>query len=203
MSTENTSAAEQMPQKPDDDQDSEQPVDVEEAAEEAAQQAGDADGDFDDSDEAQDFTEEAEDALNDLPEWANRQLENLEGDGEDEQQQPPDQSPGQPPAQQAPQQAADESAGPDLDQYQQAAPNLDLMLDLPLDVTVELGRAELPLAKVLDLKAGSVVQLDRLPGEPLDLYVNDQLVARGEVVVLNETFAFRITDLIETGKGRS
>lgn len=77
------------------------------------------------------------------------------------------------------------------------APNLEMMLDLLLDVTVELGRAEMPLANVLGLKAGSVVQLDKLPGEPLDLFVNSQLVARGEIVVLNDTFAFRITDLIE------
>jgi len=83
------------------------------------------------------------------------------------------------------------------EQLHQSAPNLDLMLDLPLDVTVELGRAEVPLANVLGLRAGSVIQLDRLPGEPLDLLVNGQLVARGEIVVLNDTFAFRITDLIE------
>jgi flagellar motor switch protein FliN/FliY len=82
-------------------------------------------------------------------------------------------------------------------QFAQYAPNLELMLDLPLDVSVELGHAELPLAHVLGLKAGSVVQLDRLPGEPLDLLVNGQLVARGEIVVLNDTFAFRVTDLIE------
>jgi flagellar motor switch protein FliN/FliY len=71
------------------------------------------------------------------------------------------------------------------------------MLDLPLDATVELGRAELPLAQVLSLQHGSVIQLDRLPGEPLDLLVNGQLVARGEIVVLNDTFAFRITELVE------
>ena len=89
-------------------------------------------------------------------------------------------------------------AGPQISpQFAQYAPNLELMLDLPLDVSVELGHAELPLAHVLGLKAGSVVQLDKLPGEPLDLLVNGQLVARGEIVVLNDTFAFRITDLIE------
>lgn len=81
-------------------------------------------------------------------------------------------------------------------QARQSAPNLEMMLDLPLDATVELGRTELPLAQVLALKSGSVIQLDRLPGEPLDLLVNGQLVARGEIVVLNDTFAFRITDLV-------
>jgi|LSQX01.2.fsa_nt_gb flagellar motor switch protein FliN/FliY len=82
-------------------------------------------------------------------------------------------------------------------QIQRNAPNLEMMLDLPLDATVELGRAELPLAQVLSLQPGSVIQLDRLPGEPLDLLVNGQLVARGEIVVLNDTFAFRITELVE------
>jgi flagellar motor switch protein FliN/FliY len=82
-------------------------------------------------------------------------------------------------------------------QIQRSAPNLKMMLDLPLDATVELGRAELPLAQVLSLQHGSVIQLDRLPGEPLDLLVNGQLVARGEIVVLNDTFAFRITELVE------
>lgn len=199
MSTENTSAEEQMPQDPDEDQDPGQPVEAEGDAHEAAEETSKADGDFDDSEDARDFTEEADEALGDLPEWATRQLEHIEG-SEDAPGAP---APEAPHDEQTSRQTPEDPAGPDLEQYKQAAPNLDLMLDLPLDVTVELGRAELPLANVLDLKAGSVVQLNRLPGEPLDLYVNDQLVARGEVVVLNETFAFRITDLIEGGKRRS
>jgi flagellar motor switch protein FliN len=74
--------------------------------------------------------------------------------------------------------------------------NLAAMLDVPLKITVELGRAELPLAEVLALKPGSVVELDRFPGEPLDLYANGRLVARGEIIVLNDIFGFRITDIL-------
>ncbi len=73
--------------------------------------------------------------------------------------------------------------------------NLAAMLDVPLKLTVELGRAELPLAEVLALKPGAVVELDRFPGEPLELYVNGRLVARGEIIVLNDIFGFRVTDL--------
>ena len=76
--------------------------------------------------------------------------------------------------------------------------NLDLMLDVPLDVAVELGRAQMSLADLLALEPGSVVELDRLPGEPIDMYVNSRLVARGEIVVVNETLAFRITDILPT-----
>ncbi|MEN6644118.1 MAG: flagellar motor switch protein FliN [Armatimonadia bacterium] len=76
--------------------------------------------------------------------------------------------------------------------------NLAAMLDVPLRITVELGRAELPLAEVLALKPGSVVELDRFPGEPLDLYANGRLVARGEIIVLNDIFGFRITDILMT-----
>jgi flagellar motor switch protein FliN len=76
--------------------------------------------------------------------------------------------------------------------------NLDLMLDVPLDVAVELGRAQMSLADLLALEPGSVFELDRLPGEPVDMYVNGRLVARGEIVVVNETLAFRITDILPT-----
>ncbi|MHB8997401.1 MAG: flagellar motor switch protein FliN [Armatimonadota bacterium] len=73
--------------------------------------------------------------------------------------------------------------------------NLAAMLDVPLRLTVELGRAELPLAEVLALKPGSVVELDRFPGEPLDMYANGRLIARGEIIVLNDIFGFRVTDI--------
>ena len=76
--------------------------------------------------------------------------------------------------------------------------NLDLMLDVPLDVAVELGRAQMSLADLLALEPGSVFELDRLPGEPVDMYVNGRLVAKGEIVVVNETLAFRITDILST-----
>jgi flagellar motor switch protein FliN/FliY len=73
--------------------------------------------------------------------------------------------------------------------------NLAAMLDVPLRLTVELGRAELPLAEVLALRPGSVVELDRFPGEPLDLFANGRLVARGEIIVLNDIFGFRVTEI--------
>ena len=73
---------------------------------------------------------------------------------------------------------------------------LAAMLDVPMHITVELGRAKLPLAEVLALKPGSVVELDRFPGEPLDLYANGRLIARGEIIVLNDIFGFRITDVV-------
>ncbi len=139
-----------------------------------------------------------------LPDWAVRQLQAAEGPTNEAAQASPHTQGPELQAQAGPADAAVQAAGsaaldPEMaEQAKHSAPNLELMLDLPLDVTVELGRADLPLAHVLALKAGSVIQLDRLPGEPLDLLVNGQLVARGEIVVLNDTFAFRITDLIDS-----
>lgn len=78
------------------------------------------------------------------------------------------------------------------------SPGLAALLDIPLKLTVELGQAELPLAEVLALRPGSVVELDRFPGEPLDLYANGRLVARGEILVLNDIFGFRLTELLIT-----
>lgn len=75
--------------------------------------------------------------------------------------------------------------------------NLDFILDIPLRVTVELGRARLPIQDLLKLGEGSVVELNKLVGEPLDVFVNGKPVARGEVVVLNEKFALRLTDIVQ------
>ncbi|NLO06865.1 MAG: flagellar motor switch protein FliN [candidate division WS1 bacterium] len=77
--------------------------------------------------------------------------------------------------------------------------NLQRMLDVPLSLTVVLGSTELPLSEVFALEAGSVISIDRLPGEPIDLLINDRLFARGEVVVINETFGYRITELVDGG----
>jgi flagellar motor switch protein FliN len=74
--------------------------------------------------------------------------------------------------------------------------NLAAILDIPLRLTVELGRAELPLGEVLALAPGAVVELDRFPGEPLDLYANGRLIARGEIIVLNDIFGFRVTEVL-------
>jgi flagellar motor switch protein FliN/FliY len=75
--------------------------------------------------------------------------------------------------------------------------NLDFILDIPLLVTVELGRAKLPIQDLLKVGEGSVVELDKLVGEPLDVLVNGKPVARGEVVVVNEKFALRLTDIAQ------
>lgn len=72
---------------------------------------------------------------------------------------------------------------------------LDLILDVPLRVTVELGRTRMPIRDVLDLGKGSVVELDKLAGEPVDMLVNGKLIARGEVVVIDENFGIRVTDI--------
>ena len=74
--------------------------------------------------------------------------------------------------------------------------NLDLILDIPLYVTVELGRSKMLINDLLQLGQGSVVELTKLVGEPLEVLVNNKLVARGEVVVVNEKFGVRLTDIV-------
>ena len=73
---------------------------------------------------------------------------------------------------------------------------LDLLLDVPLDVDVELGRARMTIQDLLGLAPGSVIELDKVAGEALDILVNDRLVARGEAVVVNDKFGVRITDIV-------
>ncbi len=73
--------------------------------------------------------------------------------------------------------------------------NLDFILDIPLKVSVELGRAKVIIKDLLQLGQGSVLELDKLAGEPLEVLVNGKLVARGEVVVVNEKFGIRLTDI--------
>jgi len=74
--------------------------------------------------------------------------------------------------------------------------NLDFVLDIPLDVSVELGRTKMVISDLLQLGQGSVIELSKLAGEPLEILVNQKLVARGEVVVVNEKFGVRLTDII-------
>lgn len=74
--------------------------------------------------------------------------------------------------------------------------NLDFILDIPLKVSVELGRVQVIIKDLLQLGQGSVLELDKLAGEPLEVLVNGKLVARGEVVVVNEKFGIRLTDII-------
>ncbi|WP_430785915.1 flagellar motor switch phosphatase FliY [Virgibacillus flavescens] len=74
--------------------------------------------------------------------------------------------------------------------------NLDLLLDIPLKVTVELGRTKRTIRDILDLSSGSIIELDKLAGEPVDIFVNEKLIAKGEVVVIDENFGVRVTDII-------
>lgn len=75
--------------------------------------------------------------------------------------------------------------------------NLDLLLSVPLKITAELGTCKMLVEDILKLGTGSIVELDRLAGGPVDLLVNDRLVARGEVVAIDEKFGVRVTELIE------
>ena len=74
--------------------------------------------------------------------------------------------------------------------------SLDLILDIPLAVTVELGRSKMLINDLLQLGQGSVIELTKLVGDPLEILVNNKLVARGEVVVVNEKFGVRLTDIV-------
>ena len=74
--------------------------------------------------------------------------------------------------------------------------NLDFILDIPLQVTVELGRSKMLIKDILALNQGSVVELTKQAGEPLDVFVNSKLIARGEAVVINEKFGIRLTDIV-------
>ncbi|MDH1661453.1 flagellar motor switch protein FliN [Stenotrophomonas sp. GD03777] len=83
---------------------------------------------------------------------------------------------------------ADETNGPDL--------NLDVILDVPVTLSLEVGRARLPIRNLLQLNQGSVVELERGAGESLDVFVNGTLIAHGEVVVINDRFGVRLTDVV-------
>jgi flagellar motor switch protein FliN/FliY len=89
----------------------------------------------------------------------------------------------------------------DLSQYAQASeenPNLNLLLDIPLKVTVELGRTQKQVKDILDMSPGTIIELDKLAGEPVDILVNNKLIAKGEVVVIDENFGVRVTDIVST-----
>ena len=87
-----------------------------------------------------------------------------------------------------------EEEGGKADEVKEA--NLDLILDIPLTVTVELGRSKMLINDLLQLGQGSVIELTKLVGDPLEVLVNEKLVARGEVVVVNEKFGVRLTDIV-------
>ena len=75
-------------------------------------------------------------------------------------------------------------------------PNLDVILDIPVPISMEVGSTDISIRNLLQLNQGSVIELDRLAGEPLDVLVNGTLIAHGEVVVVNEKFGIRLTDVI-------
>ena len=76
------------------------------------------------------------------------------------------------------------------------SPRLDRLLDVPLNVDVELGRTRMTIQDLLALGPGSIIELDKVAGAPLDILVNDRLLARGEAVVVNDKFGIRITDIV-------
>jgi flagellar motor switch protein FliN/FliY len=80
------------------------------------------------------------------------------------------------------------------------APDLDVILDIPVSISMEVGNTQIPIRNLLQLNQGSVIELDRLAGEPLDVLVNGTLIAHGEVVMVNEKFGIRLTDVISPGE---
>jgi flagellar motor switch protein FliN/FliY len=76
------------------------------------------------------------------------------------------------------------------------APDLDVIMDIPVNISMEVGNTEISIRNLLQLNQGSVIELDRLAGEPLDVLVNGTLIAHGEVVVVNDKFGIRMTDVI-------
>lgn len=84
--------------------------------------------------------------------------------------------------------------GPNIDEKM----NLDLLLDIPLEIVVELGRTKKKISEVLELTSGSIVELDKMAGEPVDVYVNNKLIAKGEVVVIEEHFGVRIKEICQS-----
>ena len=103
----------------------------------------------------------------------------------------------------APSGSAGGSGNFNLPSFSKVLPNvpsgaIDLLRDVDLNVKIELGRTKMLIEDVLKLAEGSVVELDKLAGDPVDVFVNDQLVARGEVLVLNDNFCVRINEIVTT-----
>lgn len=96
-------------------------------------------------------------------------------------------------AQVAPLEQFEATAGAD---FNEDNPNLDVILDIPVTISMEVGATQIPIRNLLQLNQGSVIELDRLAGEPLDVLVNGRLIAHGEVVMVNEKFGIRLTDVV-------
>jgi len=96
-----------------------------------------------------------------------------------------------------PQPASFQSFGPSFDEGDKDLGEIEMLMDLRLPITIELGRTSMFIKDILKLAPGSIVELDKLSGDPVDLYVNDKKFAEGEVVVIDENFGVRITELIK------
>ena len=83
-----------------------------------------------------------------------------------------------------------------VNETQKPGQTLDFIMDVPLKITAEIGQTTLTVREVLQLAEGSVISLSKFTGEPVDLFINDKLISRGEVVVANEKYAVRLTDII-------
>jgi len=158
------------------------PSDTEKASEgSAAQDSSAIDADALVAEVADGIAEDG-DALAD--EWAAAMEES--GDGETEDIQP------------APMEEFDASAAASKSGFsmKEGAPELDVILDIPVSISMEVGNTQIPIRNLLQLNQGSVIELDRLAGEPLDVLVNGTLIAHGEVVMVNDKFGIRLTDVI-------
>jgi flagellar motor switch protein FliN/FliY len=114
--------------------------------------------------------------------WAEALEEQAEAEGKQQQANP------------APVAQLDDDAKPGKDV------DLDMVMDIPVTISMEIGRTKISIRNLLQLSQGSVVELDRLAGEPMDVLVNDTLIAHGEVVVVNDKFGIRLTDVISAAE---
>jgi flagellar motor switch protein FliN/FliY len=85
----------------------------------------------------------------------------------------------------------------DMNSFVQQKENIDLIMDVPLEVTVELGRTTKSIQDILEFAPGTIIELNKLAGEPIDVLVNGKIVAKGEVVVIDENFSIRLTDIVK------
>lgn len=90
----------------------------------------------------------------------------------------------------------DEKAEKQTPTTQTEVRDLGFLLDIPLEVSVEIGSTRMPIKDLLQLQEGSIIELDKLAGEPLDLYVNSRLIARGEAVMVKDRYGLRLTDVV-------
>jgi flagellar motor switch protein FliN len=131
--------------------------------------------------------DEARASHSDLP----RTDDFTEGVGREEEELP---APAEPPPRDRA--ASDSPAPPSTAWIDSKDPSVQRLLDVPIEVTIELGQTELSIRRILEIGPGSIIELDRMAGEPVDLVVNDKVIARGEVVVIEENFGIRITSLV-------